>query len=112
MPILLLEAPDFSRGVVPFEEHEQTIERRGPTAASFDRDAENLVAVVNHRTPYRFGRRDLELGRQRLGRQAGGLIQNDRGSDGHIANRLAHGAYVEPAMSPSREPRALTGGIE
>jgi hypothetical protein len=74
MPILLLEAPNFLRGIMTLEQHEQAIQSSDPAAASFGRDAQNLVTVVDQRATHRFGRRNVQLGRERLGDAARGLV--------------------------------------
>jgi hypothetical protein len=86
MPILLLEAPHFVRGVMALEQKEQAIQGSGPAAASLDRDTEDLVAVMDQRPSHGFGRRDVELDRERLGDAAGGLVEADRSSGGHVEN--------------------------
>jgi hypothetical protein len=86
MPILLLEAPHFLCSIMPLEQHEQPIQCSCPATASLGRNAENVVAVVNQCSPHRFGQRNVELGRQRLRNATGGLVQEDRGSDGRVGH--------------------------
>ena len=82
--VLLPELSHLFGGVVPLErartgESSAATRLRRASAPT----PRTIVAVVDEGTPHGLRRRDVQLGGERLGDQAGGLVEADRGTRSH-----------------------------